>query len=127
MSIRTFLIGLILSILLSAGGNLLLLGFIPESTEHTAMAWVTLFLFAFFCGAFFAAGKLTARSTNRNAFTGVIFASIFAKLFFSLIFLLAYQKVAEPGNSWFVAFFFISYLVFTVFEVWFLVKVGKDG
>jgi len=70
-------------------------------------------------------GYRSARSTNRHKFTNTIVGFIFYKMMLSVAFVFIYVKVMKPSDSLFLIPFFIIYLCFTIFETYFMIKLGK--
>lgn len=86
----------------------------------TSMAFFTTI-----CLLLFLLGRKSARSSNKQAFNGVISASVFFKIVLSLLFLGIYKKMNHPETVWYVVVFLLHYGIFTAFEVWFMTKLGK--
>lgn len=71
-------------------------------------------------------GRISSSSTaNKYAFIRVVMISVFLKMMLSIILLFVYTKVSHPSTRFFLIPFFINYLVFTVLEVWVLMRLGK--
>ncbi len=75
-------------------------------------------------GLYFA-GRNAALSSSKVAFNGVVTSSVFGKMFLAIGLLFAYQSAALPTNQWFVGIFLFVYIVYTVFEVWFMSKLAR--
>ncbi|MFN0214530.1 MAG: hypothetical protein ACKVT2_09770 [Saprospiraceae bacterium] len=112
----------------SVGAGLVLLGlhFIaPQAQPHWKFALGSVALFALICTGLFYAGSSSVRSKNKHAFTNLVSVSVFGKMVVALAALFVYQQVAAPSNQWFVGIFLWCYVVFTVFEVWFMTRLAK--
>lgn len=102
-----------------------LLAIIPLFQGHQIFSWVCLGFFLFFTiGVYFLANK-AAHSPNLNDLTSVIVGVIFLKMVFIIIIVLIYKKTMNPDSPWFLVPFFLIYLVFTIFEVYFMTKLAK--
>ena len=126
MSIKSFLVNLVL---VTAGAALLLAGlhfYAPQARMHGQFAVATIVLFVLVCGGLFFAGSSAARAQNKHAFTNLVSVSVFGKMVLAIGFLLLYQQVAKPQNEWFVGIFLLCYIVYTGFEVWFMTKLAKS-
>jgi hypothetical protein len=99
---------------------------VSAAREHWGLSIITLLVFVLLNVGLFYAGKSTARSTNRMAFSGLVSASVFGKMVLALAMLFVYREVAQPTNQWFVGVFLLAYVVYTVFEVWFMTIVAKE-
>jgi len=89
-------------------------------------SWISLGFFVLLTVAMFVVGLLTAKSSNKSAFTGTILGFTFAKIVFSFVVVLSYHQLAQPTSKAFVIPFFITYLVYTAFETWFMTQLGKQ-
>ncbi|MBK8969478.1 MAG: hypothetical protein R3D58_08810 [Saprospiraceae bacterium] len=112
----------------TAGTAVLLLLFLlvlPEAKTHKTFALASVLLFVLVSTGLFYAGRSTASSASKVAFTNLVSASVFGKLVLAIAVLFVYQQSAQPPNQWFVGIFLLIYVVFTVFEVWFMTKLAK--
>lgn len=125
MDTKTFLRWLA-AVAAMTGAALALLHFSVRAVQiHWKLAIGAVALFVLIClGLFFIARK-TAHSRDKLAFNNVITLSVFGKMVASIALLFAYKKMAAPPNEWFVAIFLLTYLAFTIFEVWFMTKLAK--
>lgn len=126
MSPRTFFQHLFI---VAAGTATILTGLhflAPPAQQHWKFAIGALCLFALICIGLYYAGASTARSQNKHAFTNLVSVSVFGKMIVAMAALFIYQQVAAPTNQWFVGIFLWCYVVFTVYEVWFMTKLAKS-
>ena len=93
---------------------------------YRLFSWISLAFFIILTLAMFFVGLWTAKSNNKNAFTGTILGFTFAKIVLSFVVVLAYHQVAQPTSKAFVIPFFITYLVYTAFETWFMMELGRQ-
>ncbi|MBN8680842.1 MAG: hypothetical protein J0M29_21640 [Chitinophagales bacterium] len=116
-------------LLISALTGLVLAGLhflVAPAQEHAVFSVVSTVLFMLICLGLYYAGKSTAGSKNRNAFTNLVSVSVFGKMVVALAVLFIYQQTAQPTNQWFVGIFLWCYVVFTAFEVWFMTKLARS-
>lgn len=102
-----------------------LLWLLPAAALHWKLAVASLALFVLICVGLFFSGRNAAGSKSKLAFNNLVSASVFGKMIVSVAFLFVYQELARPANSWFVGIFLLTYVVYTVFEVWFMTKLAK--
>lgn len=125
METKTFYTNL-LAVTAGASALLAALHFmIPAAQVHWKFAVASVSLFVVICVGLFYMGRNTARSKNKLAFNNVISLSVFGKMVASVAALFIYQKTTHPANEWFVAIFLLTYVVYTVFEVWFMTRLAK--
>jgi len=70
-------------------------------------------------------GKKVALNKNKSLFINVILGFVSGKMMLSLLLLLAFDKIVHPKTSFFLIPFFIIYLCYTIFETYFMIKLGK--
>jgi len=66
-----------------------------------------------------------AKSDNKYAFSRITMANTFAKLFLVVGMVVIYKEVLKPESINFVFPFIIIYLMFTIFETKFLMKLAR--
>ena len=126
MPLNTFIKNLLLSSLLAA---VLLAGthFIIDVLEHLPFVIASYLFFVCFCIFIYWMGQRSSQSRAGEYFLYIIVINVFVKLIASFMLVFIYAKYAEPDNKWFVIPFLIVYLVFTVFETYFLSKQAKQS
>ena len=75
--------------------------------------------------AMFTVGRITAKSSNKSLFTGMVLGFTFGKIFLSIVVVIGYFKFGNPPSRLFILPFFIVYLIFTIFETYIMMQVGK--
>ncbi len=112
---------------LSVGLALLLMVqfFIPVLKEHLIFSWTSWVFFVFFTYGVYVMAERAAKSPNLNTFTSIILGVIFIKMLFIMVIVLIYKNTVNPTNAWFLLPFLIIYLAFTIFEVYFMNKLGR--
>ncbi len=119
----TLLVGLTLIVILLMAGVLFLF---PDLGVHTGFSYSTIVIFFVFSLGAFLMGKAAVKSTNKYRFIQVLLLVIMGKIMISLLAILAYMKLTEPPDKRFVLPFILIYLIYTVFEVYYLEKVAKE-
>ena len=71
--------------------------------------------------------QLSLRSENPNRFSQAFMLVTFFKMMLSILLIIIYFIAARPTNIYFVIPFLINYLIFTVFEVSFMIKMAKQN
>ncbi len=125
MSIKDFLIQLSAVAALAA-----VLIFLPGQVltgwnTHRDFGWAMLLLFALLSAFLFFMGSITARSTNKSLFHGVVMGSVLVKLVLGLAALFIYSRKYFPINNLYIWIFLIVYIVFTVWEVKYMTRLAK--
>lgn len=104
---------------------ILLLEFIPGMAAFRLFAWVCCLLFVLLSVLIFIVARPAATDPNKNKFTNVVIGAVMGKLALSMAIILAYFYGLQPESRLFIAPFFIVYLGFTIFELHFLMRLGK--
>lgn len=124
MSLKNFFSKLLVATVLSAL-VILGLGFIPALKAYSTFGWASILFFVVWSVImFFISGK-AAKNENKNIFTSAILGFTFAKLFLSAGIVYAYFRITEPESRLFLLPFFGVYLIYTIFETHFMMKLGK--
>lgn len=104
----------------------LLIGFIfPIYKQYNSVTWWSLGIFIPLSMAMFFGGQLAAKSADKYFFSNLIMPFTFIKMFFSVAGLVVYKKLYHPDTKYFLLPFFVVYFVFTIFETYFMVKIGN--
>jgi hypothetical protein len=124
MSTNQFLLKLGITTAISA---VLLLGLhqIPAMQQHWPVSVASVILFSVISILLFFMGENSARSSNKFAFNGLVTISVLGKIVFSMVVLLIYFKVWKPDNRLFVVPFLLIYVIYTIFETAFLLKLAQ--
>ncbi|MEL6924788.1 MAG: hypothetical protein AAFO94_12145 [Bacteroidota bacterium] len=112
---------------ISVGTMLLLVLFqqMADVRSYPNFAWLCLGFFIVFSIVMYFFGWRTSLSSDRNAFTRTIIGFMGLKMFFSVLLVATYVKLVEPDSKYFLIPFFIVYLIFTVFETYFMSRLGR--
>ena len=58
--------------------------------------------------------------------TGLMMAAIMGRLFVTIGGIMTYRSFYDPGTKWFIVPFFIFYVIYSVFENYKLIQLGKE-
>ncbi len=120
---RFFILLATISILATAG--LFFVNRAPALQAYTDLAWISLAFFIMISILMYYAGYRAALSDNKYQFTNVIMGFTFGKMMLSALIILAYNKLMEPDSKFFILPFFGLYVIYTIFETYFLMKLGR--
>ena len=124
MNQRTFAIQLVvISVLMIP----ILLGIhsAPRFQEYSLLSWVGIAFFVLISILMYFLGSKAAMSENKNTFTNVVIGFTMGKMMLSVIIILIYNKLVAPDDKLFILPFFGIYLVYTIFETYFMMKLGR--
>ena len=97
----------------------------PQFAEVRPIAWISLGIFVLLSMVIFYAGRKAAFSENKNDFTNVFLGITIGKIFIAIIFILGYNQLMEPDSRFFIIPFFLMYLIYTIFETYIMMKLGR--
>ena len=124
MSRNTFFTQLAVISALVATGLWYLLRF-PELSPYKAFSWGCFAMFVLLAIGMYFAGYQAARSSNKNDFTTVAMGFSGGKIFLAAIVILIFKELAQPETKFFILPFFGCYLAYTIFEVYFMMRLGR--
>ena len=102
-----------------------LLNTLPQLRGHELLGWVSLGLFFIITVLMFHFGDRAARSDNKHSFTNVFLGFTTGKLFLIMLLLFGYSRTVNPDTKFFILPFFSMYLIYTIFETYVLIKLGR--
>lgn len=113
--------------LLSSGtaALLFLLNRLPQFQPYNTLAWGSLVAFIALSAAMYAAGQRAAQSSNKNDFTTVLMGFTAGKMFLAIIAIYGYNQLAQPATKLFIVPFFSVYFIYTAFETYFMMRLGR--
>jgi hypothetical protein len=98
---------------------------LPELQPYRALAWGSLAAFILLSIAMYFAGRRAALSTNKHDFTNVLMGFTAGKMFLSIAAIYGYHQLAQPATKLFIVPFFSIYLIYTIFESYFMMRLGR--
>ena len=101
--------------------------FIPGIKAFEMMGWSSVLFFVVWSLVMFFVSIKAAKDTNKNTFTSAILGFTFGKMIFSFIFVVAWAKLIDPSSKLFLVPFLGVYLIYTIFETHFMMKLGKSN
>jgi hypothetical protein len=127
MQFRNFSLLLVIISTVLCLSQFLLVRFFPELGQYQDLFWISLAFFIALTILSFLGGKHFVMKTNKNAFFQFIMLLIFVRLFASATLVIGYFQITKPDNKLFLLPFFLAYLTYTIFEVYFLTKIGREN
>lgn len=101
------------------------LHFNPEIAVHSQLSWSSCIFYILLSIFIFFFAYRAAYSQNKNAFTVVIMSFVLAKMVLSISFLVIFFQIVKPESRLFLIPFFVVYLIYTIFETYFMTKLAK--
>ncbi len=108
-----------------ASWALFLLNQLENLQSHSSFSWLFLAFFTVLSIGMYFAGKKAAGSKNKNDFTSVALGFTIAKLFCVVLIVFFYNKIVQPESNLFILPFLVIYVIFTIYETYFMMQLGK--
>ena len=124
MNSSAFIKSLIATIVISIALYYLLIQLFPSFT-YTTLTWIAIGMFALISVLVFFLANKAINSDNKYSFLNIVVMNLFVKIMASFIIVVAYVKMTEPQDKWYLIPFTMIYLIFTIFETYFLSKAAK--
>jgi len=96
------------------------------TSPHALLGWYCILVFSILSFVIFLLGKNTVDHPVRTRFIGVTIANMMLKMFISIVIVLVYYKLRSPGDPYFIVPFIIIYIIYTIFETRFLLKLADQ-
>ena len=124
MNLSAFIKALIATVAISIGLYYLLIQFFP-AFSYTDLTWIAIGMFGLISLLVFFLAQKASKSDNKYSFLNIVVMNLFMKIFLSFIVVVAYVKITQPADKWYLVPFTMIYLIFTIFETYFLSKAAK--
>jgi hypothetical protein len=105
---------------------LYLFSFLELLRKYSDLSTISLLFFIIFSFALFKGCQNTAKSQNKQLFSQFFLVATAVKMFLSLTIVLIYFLIVKPSTQYFIIPFFFVYICYTIFEVYFLTKLGNS-
>jgi len=126
MSLRQFLTGVLLTILVQVVMIGLLMLVAPSLMGHLGFVVTSMVVLLLFCMVLFLVARMAAGSQKGSAFIQLIMVAVFLKILVCLALIIGYTKGFSPPDHTFVWPFLIIYITSTIYEVIFLEKTARQ-
>jgi hypothetical protein len=124
MSAKSFFLQLAV-VTLIAVAVIYTLNTLPKLQAYEGLGWASVGVFFILSLLMYHFGKQAAQSDNKHSFTNVFLGFTVGKIFLMIIVVLGYSQLAEPETKFFIVPFFSMYLIYTIFETYVMMKLGR--
>ncbi len=112
---------------LASAGLIFCLNFQPCIYSAQVLSWSSLLAFVILSLLIYIVGSIVAKQQNLNNYTGVILFVMFIKMCLCIVLVGAYAKTNQSTQNYFLIPFFSIYIIYTIFEVHLMTRLGKNG
>ena len=126
MKFSRFLVLMVSATILASAANV---GFAQwaKTATYTTFGWGAIILLAIFSTILYFLGLKALKSTDKVRFSQVFLGGTVAKMLLSALYIMVYAKISSPESGYFLLPFFCAYLIFTVFESYIMIQLGKSN
>jgi hypothetical protein len=100
---------------------------IPELSQFQNLFWICQFFFVALSILSFYGGKYFVHQKSKNTFSTFLMGLIMFRLLCSVAIIIGYFNIVKPTSKLFLLPFFVVYLVYSIYEVYFLSKIGREN
>jgi len=100
------------------------LNFQPKILEAQYLSWTTVLIFIVFSVLIYFMANYSAKQKNKNLFSSVVLIALLFKMILCILVVGIYVKVYQPTSNFFLIPFFAIYILYTIFEVYFMTRSG---
>ena len=90
--------------------------------------WLSIFIWAFFIFysvLMYVVGSLSLKNENQKSFTSLVIGFTFGKMLLAVLIIIVYSQGYNPESQLYVVPFFLIYIVYTIFETSFMMRLGN--
>jgi len=124
MNQSKFFSGLLITILACVATYNILVHFFPQF-EYTDLNYYTIAMFVVISLIVFYMAEKARNSDNRNSFLNIVVLNLFMKIIATFILVGIYVSMTAPEDKMYLIPLTVNYLIFTVFETYFLSKAAR--
>jgi len=95
--------------------------------QYIDISFYTVAMFALLSIFLFFFLKRSIFSSSKQLFISITLTNMLIKMFCSIALLLIYRELNQPPDGKFILPFLSIYLIFTIFETWFMVKLSDEN
>ncbi len=125
LSSKNFYVGLVITIFsaaITAGYS----GQLLEVTEHNLLMYLSILFFTFLAMGVFHLSERAANANNKNFFMQIVMINTMMKMFGSVVVVIGYFYFTKPSTTKFIVPFIIVYVMYTIFDAYFMMKQSKN-
>lgn len=122
----SFAKGLALTVLVTAAACTLFALGMPGVRSHTSFLVVSVLAMTAFCISLYRIASAAAGHKRAQLFIAIVMLGVFAKMILCLALIVGYKKLHAPADSTFLWPFLVIYVTFTIFEVIFMDRLGRQ-
>jgi len=100
-------------------------GELLEVTQHNILMYISIAFFTLLAIGIFHLSEREAKSNSRNFFMQIVLINTMIKMFGAVLIVIGYFYVTKPSTSKFIVPFIIIYIMYTIFDAYFMMKISS--
>jgi len=124
MNHSKFFTGLLITILACVATYTVLVHYLPQF-DYTDLSYYTIAMFVVISLIVYFMANKALNSSNRNSFLNIVVLNLFMKMIASFALVGIYVYATSPEDKMYLIPLTINYLIFTIFETYFLSKAAR--
>lgn len=124
MNTSSFITKLVITILVAIALYFLVTNFFPDFA-YLDLNIMSLVMFSIIAIVVYYLANKAINSSNKYSFLNIVVLNLFMKIMASFVLVLIYVKLTSPTDKWYIIPVMMNYLIFTIFETYFLSKAAK--
>lgn len=115
-----------MTILLSTG-LAYVLSSILDIHDYMLLSYLSVGMFAGLCLMIYRLSERASKMANKRFFMQIVMINTMIKMFGAVILVILYYKFAQPHTTLFIVPFIVVYIVFSIFETYFMMKQSRHA
>ena len=124
MNQSKFFTGLLSTILCCVALYMVMVHFLPQ-LDYSDLNYYSISLYAVIALIVYFMARKALKSSNRNSFLNIVVLNLFMKVIASFILVGVYVYMTSPEDKFYLIPLTVNYLIFTIFETYFLSKAAR--
>ncbi len=100
---------------------------VPQLWDYENLFWYSHVFFILLTMIMYYAGNIFAASSNKNLFSHFILLVVLTKMLSCILIVVGYFRKIQPSSQLFLVPFAIVYVIYTIFETYFMAKIGNSS
>ena len=103
----------------------LLLHLFDRLATNALLSWIAIAFYTSFCLTLYFMAQLAAKAPQKQLFTALTLMTTVGKMGLSVLVVVLYYRVVEPQEPLFVIPFLVVYVIYTIYETYFMMKLSR--
>jgi len=101
-------------------------GELLDVSEHNMLMYISIVLFTVLALGVYLLSERAARMGSKNFFMQIVMINTMVKMFGAVVAVIGYFYMTKPSSAKFIVPFLIVYVLYTIFDAWFMMKQSRN-